>query len=91
MASSSVFHFLRRLFNNIYFQEERGFFSADAKLSEHTFQKYEGELEELLIAISRNIPPESVDDYSKQFCACFFRAYRLEILNPHKFKVGLQT
>jgi hypothetical protein len=90
MAAISVFHFLRRLFANLYFQEERGFFSSgDAKLSEHTLQKYEGELEELLMGMSRNIPPEGVDDYSRQVCACFFRAFRLEVLNVHKFKVGL--
>lgn len=78
MAAITVFHFLRRLFNNLYFQEERGFFSTgDVKLSEHTFQKYEGELEELLMNMSRNIPAEGVDEFSRQVCIYFFRAFRL--------------
>jgi hypothetical protein len=90
LASISVYHFLRRLFSNLYWQEERGFFSSgDVKLSEHTFQKYEGDLEELLMSMARNVPPESIDEYSRQVCNCFFRAFRVEVLNVHKFKVGL--
>jgi hypothetical protein len=39
--------------------------------------------------MARNIPPEAVDEYSKQVCICFFRAFRVEVLNANKFKVGL--
>lgn len=41
------------------------------------------------MSMSRNIPADGVDEYSRQVCACFFKAFRVEVLNVHKFKVGL--
>jgi hypothetical protein len=78
MAAITIYHFLKRLFTNLYYQEEKGFFSANEyKLSEFTFQKYEKELEEILMVMSKNIPAESIDAYSKGVCACFFKYFRL--------------
>lgn len=78
MGSITIFHFMRRLMSNLYYQEEKGFFSSkeDYKLSEFTFLKGQHELEEILITISRNLPPESADPYALSFCASLFRAYR---------------
>ena len=49
---------MRRIFLNIYYQEEKGFFSSDSdyKLSEYNLLKYQSELEELFLNISRNMP-----------------------------------
>ena len=58
LARITVYHFMRRIFINIYYQEEKGFFASDSdyKLSEYTFLKYQSELEELFLNISRNLP-----------------------------------
>lgn len=39
--------------------------------------------------MSRNIPAEVIDSYSKEVCKCFFRAFRFEVLSIHKFKINL--
>lgn len=90
VASITVYHFLRRLFTNLYFQEERGFFSGgDYKLSEYTFQKSEKDIEEILMTMSKNIPAESIDAYSREVCTNFFKSFKLEALNVHKFKIPI--
>ena len=63
IGSIVVFHFMRRIFANLYFQEEKGFFFSDKdyKLSEFTFVKYQGEIEEIFLNISRNIPSSIID------------------------------
>jgi hypothetical protein len=47
VADITVFHFMRRIFSNLYFQEEKGFFASDKdyRLSEFTFVRYQQELE----------------------------------------------
>jgi hypothetical protein len=61
---------MRRMFMNLYFQEEKGFFAneKDYKLSQETFVKSQAELEELFLTIARSLPPEVVDQYSLKFC-----------------------
>lgn len=46
VADIAVYHFMGRLFSNVYFQEEKGFFSSDKDytLSEYTFVKCQQEL-----------------------------------------------
>ena len=58
-----MFHFMRRIFANLYFQEEKGFFFSDKdyKLSEFPFVKYQGEIEEIFLNISGNIPSSIID------------------------------
>jgi hypothetical protein len=47
VADITVFHFMRRIFSNLYYQEEKGFFASDKdyKLSEFTFVRCQQELE----------------------------------------------
>lgn len=69
---------MKRIFANLYYQEEKGFFASDKdyKLSEYTFLREQTLLEELLLNISRTMPAEIVPAYSIEFCKSLVKAYR---------------
>jgi hypothetical protein len=78
IANITVFHFLSKLFDNLYFQEEKNaletFFTntADFKLSEHTFLKYQLPLEDWFSLIAKNIPEHFIKPFSAAFAKSFF-------------------
>ena len=90
VARVTVHHFQRRLLANLYWQEERGFFSSDAKLSPHTFLSSQQDISIFLDTVAKNLPPEAHDSFSEIFCEHFYLAYRAQVLNPHKFRMAMK-
>lgn len=97
VANITVHHFFRKLFDNLYFQDEKNaiseFFSSDAdyKLSQYTFVFFQENLEEWFALISKNIPDEFLTNFSEQFSRAFFEAIRYEALNSNKFKIPISS
>ena len=97
MASITVFHFLRKLFDNLYFQDEKNaieeFFSnnSDYKLSQYTFVHFQEYLEEWFAVISKNVPDEFLTQFSEEFSRAFFNAFKFEALSSAKFKIPIHS
>ena len=86
---------MKRIFNNLYFQEDKNaieeFFSnsSDYKLSTETFVKYQPEIEEWFILLTKNMPDEFLNSFYDHMLPALSHSARLQILNSTKFKLPI--